>query len=145
MKNKINKIIALSFDEWSLLFQILLLLPVVALMLTIFGYKRCQQFMRHFIFVKSIYSRSCDSQDDRIRIVYRMVNIVVRYGPYSENCLKRSLLLWWLLARDGIDSEIIFGVNDNLNQKFSAHAWVRCNGKDLFDQVHDNNNYVALN
>ena len=144
MKNQFNKLIALSLDEWWLLLQALILSPIVALMLMVLGFKRCQKLMRHFISAKSNHTRSCDSQFERIRTINRMVNIVVKYGPYSENCLKRSLILWWLLSRNGIEAEIIFGVENSLNKKFSAHAWVRCNGNDLFDHAHDNNNYIAF-
>lgn len=142
MKNKFNKLIALSLDEWWLMLNAMFLLPVVTLMLIIFGFKRCQRYMLHFINTESIHVKSCDSQEERIRIIYRMVNIVMKHGTYSANCLKHSLILWWLLAKNGIEAEIIFGVENSLDKKFNAHAWVRCHGKDLFDHAH--NNYVAF-
>ena len=142
MKNKLNKLLALSPDEWWLMLNAMFLLPVVTLMLTIFGFKRCQQLMGHFMLTESIHVKSRDSQEERIRIIYRMVNIVMKHGTYSENCLKHSLILWWLLAKNGIESEIIFGVEDDLDKKFSAHAWIRCNGKDLFDHAH--NSFIAF-
>jgi len=84
----------------------LLLMQVITLILMMFGFKRCQQLMGYFIPGVSVYAKSCDYEKERIRVIYRMVNIVVRYGPYSANCLRYSLVVWWLLARSGVESEI---------------------------------------
>lgn len=142
MKSKLNKLITLSPDEWWLMLNAMFILPVVTLLLMMFGFKRCRQLMGYFMHTESIHVKSRDSQEERIRIIYRMVNIVMKHGTYSENCLKHSLILWWLLGKNGIESEIIFGVEDDLDKKFSAHAWVRCHGKDLFDHAH--NNFIAF-
>jgi hypothetical protein len=39
------------------------------------------------------------------------------------NCLARSLVLWWLLKRRGIDSQIRLGVRKE-NAILLAHAWI---------------------
>lgn len=49
--------------------------------------------------------------------------------PSDNRCLVRSLVLTRLLARRGIDSSFVIGV-DSLSE-FSAHAWVERNGAAL--------------
>lgn len=48
-------------------------------------------------------------------------------------CLRRSLALWWLLRRRGIDSEIHFGAR--LEGGIEAHAWLELEGRALTDPV----------
>jgi len=44
-----------------------------------------------------------------VRQVARMVSVAANHGPYYANCLKRSVLIWWLLERKGIHTEIRVG------------------------------------
>jgi Transglutaminase-like superfamily len=48
--------------------------------------------------------------------------------PFRTNCLERSLVLWWLLRRRGIDAELRIGARKDA-PNFEAHAWVECNGR----------------
>jgi hypothetical protein len=57
------------------------------------------------------------------RNIARLVHIAARHGIYSANCLNRSLVLWWLLQRRGLCSEIRYGARTGA-QGFEAHAWV---------------------
>ena len=41
--------------------------------------------------------------------------------------LRRSLLLWWFLRKDDIQSEVCFGVQV-FKRELAAHAWVECDG-----------------
>ncbi len=67
------------------------------------------------------------------RIVARMVAVAAGHGIYRSNCLKQSLVLWWLLGRSGIQSEIKIGVNRDGAKPLNAHAWVECSGQVLND------------
>ena len=65
-----------------------------------------------------------------------IVNIAANHGPYRGNCLKKSLAIWWLLARKNINVELKIGVKNN-DEKFQAHAWVEFMGTAL-TSPHDN-------
>ena len=59
--------------------------------------------------------------------IAKMVTVAANHGPYRANCLKKSLITWWLLAKKGIQSELKIGVNKQ-EGNFNAHAWVEFHG-----------------
>jgi len=61
-----------------------------------------------------------------------MVRIAAEHGFLRVNCLERSLTLWWLLGRRGIESQLRIGVRTASGQ-FEAHAWVERDGIALND------------
>ena len=66
----------------------------------------------------------------RAQAVARLVAVASRYCVVSVACLHRSLVLWWLLRRRGIASQIRIGVRSP-GDGFEAHAWVECAGVPL--------------
>jgi hypothetical protein len=62
----------------------------------------------------------------------RMVQLAARYCQPWANCLKKSLVLWGLLRRQGIESELRIGVQKEAGN-FAAHAWVEYDGFVLND------------
>jgi len=133
MKKQYAQLITLSPEEWGLLLITLLLLPVVALMLWVVGFKRSKSFLRHFVSIRPDYVTPGKSEKEKIHTIVRIVKIAARYGPYRANCLKQSLVLWWILARRGFLSEIRFGIQKESGDDISAHAWVEYGGINLCD------------
>jgi len=69
-----------------------------------------------------------------IRALGEAVNIAARHTPFPAACLTRSLLLGWLLQRQGVKSELRIGVR--LKQgSLDAHAWVECGGQPVNDRA----------
>jgi len=64
---------------------------------------------------------------------WRLVQWAATYGPYGGNCLSRSLTLWWLLRRQGLESELRIGVSTT-GGRFEAHAWIEFQGTVINDQ-----------
>ena len=124
---------ALSLEEWRLLLSAMILLPLVALSLRLRGFKKTQNSMQRFISEKSNLADPDEAEIGEARIITRMVAVAAGYGAYRANCLKQSLVLWLLLARRGIKSEIIFGVKKEAVESINTHAWVECNGVNLSD------------
>ena len=62
----------------------------------------------------------------------RVVAIAAGRGPVRATCLRRSILLWWLLRRDGIETVLRVGVNRE-DGAFNAHAWVEYLGRPVND------------
>jgi Transglutaminase-like superfamily len=61
------------------------------------------------------------------RETWRLVQWAARYGPYRGNCLSQSLTLWWLLRRQGLESDLRIGVS-TAGGRFEAHAWIEFQG-----------------
>ena len=120
----------LSYDEWSLLITALVMLPIIALGLRSYGLKKTRSTLARFI---PDNTSQILSEHEAMREVYkvaRIVDVASRHGLYRANCLKESLLLWWLLARRGIKSKIHIGVQKE-SIELIAHAWVEYRGTPL--------------
>ena len=57
----------------------------------------------------------------------RMLGAAERRLPIKFTCLEESLILWYLLRKQGIASRLRIGVR-KVNEKFEAHAWVEQEG-----------------
>jgi len=66
------------------------------------------------------------------RTVARAVDRAARYCPLPTACLTRSLVLWWLLRRQGHAAELRIGVR-RPGEALEAHAWVEYEGLVLND------------
>lgn len=126
MKRKIEQLLALSLNEWGLMITAMVLLPGVALSLHMNGYRRARTLMHRFIRVNS-----SEVEIKNAHVIAHMVAVAATHGPYHANCLEQSLMLWWMLARHRIHSEIRFGLLNVPEETFGAHAWVECNGEAL--------------
>ena len=67
----------------------------------------------------------------------RMVRVAAQRGLYRAKCLDQSLVLCWLLRRQGIDARIVFGARKE-DEQMHAHAWVEVEGMPVGeeDDVH---------
>ncbi|NKB18796.1 MAG: lasso peptide biosynthesis B2 protein [Pseudanabaena sp. CRU_2_10] len=119
--SKAGKFVRLSWQERALLLQALVLLPFVALCLHILGMGRTQYALAKLC--PHAILQSPESLWPQVETTARMVAIAAHYSGFWANCLKRSLVLWYLLRRQGIVSELRIGVQQG-GVEFQAHAWV---------------------
>lgn len=70
---------------------------------------------------------------ESISTLVRMVNAAADRGPVKANCLPRSLTIWWLLRRRGLECELRLGVKPR-DEAIQAHAWVEFEGRVLNDE-----------
>jgi hypothetical protein len=63
----------------------------------------------------------------------RTVDAVARRLPVRSKCLPRSLALWTMLQRAGIDANLRIGMRTDGSGE--AHAWVEHDGCALGEQV----------
>src|SRR5688572_5047360 len=119
--NNLNKVRQLPREDRSRLFQSLLFLPLIHLALLSLGYYRLRGMMERFsrLNVRSIAATESEFVQ-QARKVARIVDIAAERGAYKATCLRRSLLLWWFLRREGIPSDIRFGVRKG-EGKLEAH------------------------
>jgi len=129
---ELAKLRALTFDEKRILALSLAWTPVVASGLALFGYRRVHRAL-------SWPRRGADRYPSeparlaRAKSVARIVTIAAGSGPIRATCLRRSLLLWWLLRRDGIEAIVRVGVQRGEGGALDAHAWVEYRGRPLND------------
>jgi hypothetical protein len=117
------------------------MLPVTALSIKLLGVQKWQTILGRLI-PKSRTTLSSNSRvpspaipptDLRIpeaRLIARLVRAAANHGLYKANCLEQSLVLWSLLKRSGLESEIRFGARKE-DGELQAHAWVHCLGVTL--------------
>lgn len=127
----LNKAWQLSGADRWLLVQASLALPLVALGLRCFGLRRLQARLQQG---PPILLRSDDRRTDldRAWATARLVQAAARYGLFRLNCLPQSLVLWWLLRRQGLPGELHIGVRPEPS-RLEAHAWVELQGLVLND------------
>lgn len=98
--------------------------------LRVVGYRRWKSFLSRFSFhngntspVREVKYNVHDSADHIALIAAG----AARNLFFHATCLERSLGLWWLLRRQGLDAELRIGGRKD-GDRFEAHAWVECAG-----------------
>jgi len=128
----------LSAKERRLLAQAFMLLPLTRCGVYWLGIRRWQRLLiklspSHSKRAESLLPASSLDRDDsltaiaRAQTIARVVKIATEQGMLHANCLQQTLVLWSLLRRNGIDSEICFGTRKQAGQ-VQAHAWVELFG-----------------
>ncbi len=139
----LTKLKSLSPIEWQILIASSVLLPLVALSLKLVGFKRTQVFIGDPI---SIHAKAFSPKPKMpvlARKIARMVLVAAKHGFHRSSCLEKSLVLWWLLKRKGIDAQLRIGVQKE-DSVFAAHAWLELDGKVLIDSEDTVQRYCTM-
>jgi len=127
-----RKFLSLSWlDRWVLL-RCMFALPLAACALRWFGLRRCRAFIERTLRKKTAAVQTISTVDEAQHVA-RLVRIAARRNLFPANCLQRSIVLWWLLRRRGIRSEIQFGCRAG-DEGLEMHAWVECEGQVIGDR-----------
>jgi Transglutaminase-like superfamily len=136
---------ALEPNARGLLLRAAVLLPLISLSLRLCGFRSTQASLKKHI--TSAASKRHDSTDlakaERTALIARMVRGAADRSIGGATCLERSLVLWWLLERQGIASSVRIGAR-KIGPKFEAHAWVECDGLALNDPEEVHEHYAAF-
>lgn len=124
----LRKLTELSAREAWLLVQAAVLLPAVRVALHFVTVVQLKDF-------EARAGRGARSRQLPPQATARMVRVAARRGLTRAKCLEQSLVLRWLLLRQGIDARIFFGARKKAEQ-MQAHAWVEVDGISL-DEDHD--------
>jgi hypothetical protein len=120
------------------------LLPVVAIMLRVFGLRRSVRVSGWLSGSKPLSDAPAEGHLRPLaETIANTVQAVARRHPLPSSCLSRSLVSWSLLRRWGIDSQLRIGVNKQAGS-FEAHAWVEHRGQPLGNDKKCSKQYVAL-
>lgn len=70
-----------------------------------------------------------------LAIIERATDAVTRdFGPTRTACLKRALMRYRMLRREGYAARFVIGVRPGGADGFEAHAWVTLDGEPLMER-----------
>ena len=116
-------------------------LPLISTSLRLRGFRKTKTSLQHFLSVP-FSSRKHDAQARAI-LTAQIVRAASHRGIGDPSCLAVSLALWWLLARQGIASEVRVGIRKD-GGTFEAHAWVECGGATLNEPKMHHRQFAAF-
>lgn len=114
--------------------QAAVLLPVLAAALRRWGLRRVLDALARL----PASTASTVEADIAVKRVRRAVGRAIAYGVRRANCLERSLVLWFMLQRRGVATDLRIGVRrrpgaDSGDRALDFHAWVERGGVVLND------------
>ena len=126
MWEQLRRFRALPKRQRKLFLRVAVVLPLISLCLKLRGFAATQRWLEKARPKRSSSDRMETTQS--VGEIVRAVAAAVRHGLGHSTCLEQSLILWWLLRREGITSQLRIGVRKD-GEKFEAHAWVECEGE----------------
>jgi len=131
-------------EDRALILRAALFLPVTEIGLRLAGFRRWKALLERF---SRVERRSPALTPEALGAtalrVVRAVRSAELHGPANPNCLERSLTLWWLLRRNGVESELHIGARKE-GPRFEAHAWVELRGNVLSDAAEVHRHYARF-
>jgi hypothetical protein len=119
---------SLDRAQWRVLLASLLLVPAVQLSLRLVGFKRTAKWL-----ARRSDGAAVAAQVPESRAAAEAVGLIAGRPVVGARCLGRSLVLWFLLRRRGIDAELLIGAETQRRGALSAHAWVEVAGDPVND------------
>ena len=134
---------SLSKSDRALVIKAMFLLPIVATSLKTVGLRRTQSWLTR----NSLGPMAPPTEQTRAnaRRAAQMVAAACRRHPVRSGCLPRTIVLWSLLRRRGIDADVRIGVRCGNEDEFHAHAWLEWNGEVLNDAADVGSQYLPFN
>src|SRR5262245_827284 len=134
---------SLSKSDRALLINAVFLLPIVATSLKTVGVRRTQSWLAGNALAPT--RPSIEQTRANVRRAAQMVAAACRQLPLCNGCLPRTIVLWTLLRRAGIDTDIRIGVRCDTQEEFQAHAWLEWNGQVINDAGDVAREYLPFN
>jgi transglutaminase superfamily protein len=131
-------------EDRLLILRAALILPLTEIGLYLFGFRRWKGLIEKFSLPARLpQSLPAALQRETAMRAVRAVRSVELHGPTNPNCLERSMTLWWMLRRDGVDGELHIGARKQ-GARFKAHAWVELGGQVLNDGAEVHQHYARF-
>jgi hypothetical protein len=118
------------------------LLPVVATSLKTVGLRKTQSWLARNTLAPTILPT--EKTRAYVRRAAQMVAVACRRHLLHSSCLSRTIVLWSLLRRRGIDTNVRIGVRGDTEAKFQSHAWLEWNGEVLNDIAEVGTQYLPF-
>jgi hypothetical protein len=131
-------------EDRRLILRAALFLPLTEIGLRLLGFRRWKELIEKSSRpAPAPRQLPADFQRETAQRAARAVRSVELHGPASPNCLERSMTLWWLLRREGVDAQLRIGARKE-GGKFEAHAWVESDGQVLNDSAEVHQHYARF-
>ena len=131
-------------QDRALISQAALILPLTEIGLRVFGFRRWKRIIENFVPGRQRCQSVPDGQiRERAVRTARAVRSAELHGLSRPNCLERSMALWWMLRREGVDVDLEIGAR-NQGGRFEAHAWIELDGQVLNDDVEVRTHYARF-
>ena len=141
MWRRIRRFRALERSARGLFLRASLVLPLITISLRWRGFRKTKALLQ--LFIPLTYGSQNPDTQARAALTAQMVRAAARHGIGNPSCLEVSLALWWLLARQGIASDLRVGIRTD-EGKFEAHAWVECGGATLNEPGIEHHHFAAF-
>ena len=141
MWKQIRRFSALERAARGLFLRASVLLPLISISLKWRGFRKTKAALQYFLSVP--YGSQNPNAEARAALTAQMVGAAGDHGIGHPACLELSLALWWLLARQGIASDLCVGVRKD-GERFEAHAWVEYGGAALNDPERNHRHFAAF-
>lgn len=126
-----------------LLLQAAALLTALRVLLRTAGLRRVHAVLSRSARRAAVAGGRAWSSPREVQAAVHLVAMAARRTPASTTCLHRSLALWWLLRRRGVDCQLRLGARRQ-DERFDAHAWVECDGEVVNDDPQKVREYAPL-
>lgn len=141
MISKTRTFLALPASHKRVFIKIALLAPLVEIGIKILKFKRTFGVLKFFV-----SENESNTPKNERQIVYRYRNYLYLYQKQFFSigkCLAHSLVLWFLLAKKGIETDLRFGMKKQ-DKKLLAHSWLEYKRESLISESETDENYVPF-
>ena len=135
ISKQIKKFLKIPFAEKKLFLEAVFYLFTAKILLIIFPFKFCVQF----ITCKNCNKRNIDPE--YLELIKTALYRANKLAFWKNICLVQSVAARWMLQRRKIASQFSLGVAHDENKKVIAHAWVKV---DDFEITHKGLDYNEL-
>ena len=139
MRTRLQRIRALDAGQWRVVAISVVLLAPIQLMLKSRGLK----WTAATLAAKSDKPLRV-SDPLKASAMAEAVSLVAGRKVVGALCLGRSLLLWFLLRRRGMDAELVVGTQSAVTDEWMAHAWVELDSQPVNDAADVGDHYVSF-
>ncbi len=140
MLNFLRQFRGLSYSDKFYFLGLSLLVPIIKICLHLFGFNRVANFFKH----SAKNKKNSVSDLKKIKKYDDLLAFFYRFFPLNHMCLPVSLAFWWLLQREGIETDLRLGMKKDDKTKFLAHAWIEHRGVPFKADKDVREKYTAL-
>lgn len=117
---------SMPWADRKLFVRFAFIVPLIQISLKIAGFNQIVNFLHRF----TKNTVAIPNQANEVERHRRLLFLFYEKFPFAGKCLARSIALWFLLKRMGIETDLRFGMKKE-NGKLLAHSWVEYKGKPL--------------
>jgi len=128
LTRKLSQFLTLTTPDRRTFLAAMAMLPLFWVGLRVLGLQRLQTRLQ-----RTPLRPSTTLTHDEIARLGALVNSAAHHAIGPANCLTRSLYLWCLLRRRGVDSQLRIGVR-LIQDRLDGHAWVEYAGVPVNDR-----------